>query len=213
MTDSTPLPSNGDPGRPKGGPATAAVNSTSGSGRASAFDILVMGFNAFGTLWVLLLVLIINADALGRSFFSAPIPGVVEIVAISMALIVFCQLADTIRLGKLTRSDGFIETWLSSPGRLGRMAAAAFEALGAIFLVLVIFGTWPLLVKAYERGHYIGNEGIFTFPDWPIKACVVIGAALAAACFIFRAYRILTGRRPDPPDAVRTTSQAEGTGS
>jgi TRAP-type mannitol/chloroaromatic compound transport system permease small subunit len=169
-----------------------------GRRKLSPFDRLVIAMNAVGTLWVLLLVLLMNTDALGRTFFSLPIAGAVEIVAISMALIVFCQLADTIRLGKLTRSDGFVEMWIAGGTRTGKGAAASMEILGAVFMGLIIAGTFPLMVKAYERGVYIGTRGVFSFPDWPIKAVVVAGATAAGLCFIVRAIRILSGKSPNP---------------
>lgn len=168
-----------------------------GRGANSPFERIVVVFNAVGTLWVLLLVVLMNMDAIGRSAFGLPIAGVVEIVAISMALIVFCQLADTVRLGKLTRSDGWIETWLSNGTRWGKGAAATLEMLGAIFMVLIVIGTTPLMLKTFRTGEYIGTRGVFSFPDWPIKAVVVTGALLAAACFVIRTVRILAGRRPE----------------
>lgn len=164
----------------------------------SLFDRLVILMNSFGTLWVLLLVLIMNCDAFGRSFLDLPIAGVIEIVAISMALIVFCQLPDTIRLGKLTRSDGFIQSWLEGGTLAGRLVVAAIEVLGAIFMLLIIIGIFPLMLKAYADGVYIGTRGVFSFPDWPLKMVIVVGATVAGICFLIRAQRILSGRSPDP---------------
>jgi TRAP-type mannitol/chloroaromatic compound transport system permease small subunit len=174
------------------------MQSEAGRNHPSPFDRLVIAMNAVGTLWVLLLVLLMNADALGRTLLSLPIAGAVEIVAISMALIVFCQLADTIRLGKLTRSDGFVDMWIAGGTRAGKCATASMEILGAVFMALIVVGTFPLMVKAYERGVYIGTRGVFSFPDWPIKAVVVLGAVAAGICFVVRAVRILSGKSPNP---------------
>ncbi len=161
---------------------------------STAFERLVVAMNAVGSLWVLLLVLLINADALGRSLFALPVQGAVEIVALSMAIIVFCQLADTIRLGKLTRADGFVDAWLAGGTAAGRRAVAGLELLGTILMVLILVGTWPLLTKAYANGQYIGTRGVFSFPEWPLKALVVFGAGMAAICFLVRAVRILRGQ-------------------
>ena len=68
------------------------------SGNPGAFDRLIVGMNALGSVWILLLVLMVFADALGRSFFSHPIAGVTELIQISIVGIVFLQLADAIRL-------------------------------------------------------------------------------------------------------------------
>jgi TRAP-type mannitol/chloroaromatic compound transport system permease small subunit len=162
--------------------------------RPTLLDRAVVALNTIGSLWVLLLVLLIDVDAFGRTFFNAPIAGMIEFVAVSLAVIVFCQLADTIRLGKLTRSDTLTGR-LSAGSRSGRAAMSGFELLGAVVMLLIIVGIVPLLIQSYERGYFIGIRGVFTFPDWPVKAIVVIGAVAALICFLARAWRFATGRR------------------
>jgi TRAP-type mannitol/chloroaromatic compound transport system permease small subunit len=161
--------------------------------RLSPLDRVVVVMNAIGSLWVLLLVLMIVTDAIGRTFFNKPIAGMIEIVAVSLAVIVFCQLADTIRLGKLTRSDTYFAQWAGGAG-IGRAIVAAFEMLGALVMTLIVVGTVPLLIQSYERGYFIGVRGVFTFPDWPVKAVVVIGATAALLCFLVRARQLWRGR-------------------
>jgi len=147
----------------------------------------VVVLNAIGSLWVLLLVVLICADSLGRSFFNRPIDGVTELVAVTMAVIVFCQLADTVRLGKLTRSDAFLSKLQASNSMLARLIVVGFDFLGIAVMVCIIWGTAPLLVESIERGYYIGEQGVFTLPDWPIKAIVVLGSVACALCFVVRA--------------------------
>jgi TRAP-type mannitol/chloroaromatic compound transport system permease small subunit len=158
----------------------------------SLLDRVVVVMNAVGSIWVLLLVLLIDADALGRTLFNAPIAGMIEIVAVSLAVIVFCQLADTIRLGKLTRSDTYLAQFAAG-SIVGRGTVAAFELLGALAMVLILAGAVPLLIQSYQRGYFIGVRGVFTFPDWPMKAVIVIGAIAALLCFIVRAVRLWRG--------------------
>ena len=153
--------------------------------RLKGLDTIVAALNAVGSLWVLVLVLLICADSFGRSFFSHPIEGVVEMVAVSMAVIVFCQLADTVRLGRLTRSDTLLALFNRIPG--GRGLLAAFDLLGALVMAVIIYGMSPLVIEAYARGYYLGNRGLFTFPEWPLKGIVVVGATMALLCFLVRA--------------------------
>jgi len=162
--------------------------------RFAMFARLVVALNAIGSAWVLMLVLLIDADAFGRTFFNAPIAGMIEFVAVSLAVIVFCQLADTIRLGKLTRSDTVLAR-LAKGSRVGRGVVAGFELLGAVVMALVIVGTVPLLMQSYARGYFIGIRGVFTFPDWPVQAIIVIGAIAALLCFLVRARRLWRGER------------------
>jgi TRAP-type mannitol/chloroaromatic compound transport system permease small subunit len=161
--------------------------------RLSLLDRFVIAWNAIGSLMVLLLVVLICADMFGRTFFAAPIVGVVEMAAISMAVIVFCQLPDTIRLGKLTRSDTFIAQFASG-SRAGGLVLTGFELLGALVMTGIIIGAMPMLIESYRRGYYMGTRDVFAFPDWPIKALVVTGAAAALLCFLVRAIRFLRAR-------------------
>ena len=155
--------------------------------RLSPLDRFVAFLNAFGSLWVLCIVLMICSDSFGRSFFNSPFDGVNEIVAVSMAFVVFCQLADTIRLDKLTRSDSFLPRMQASRLLLARVVVCSFDVLGMAIMIAIIVGTIPLLIESIERGYFVGESGIFTFPDWPIKAMVVFGSLMATLCFGARA--------------------------
>ncbi|MEP7030236.1 MAG: TRAP transporter small permease [Pseudolabrys sp.] len=155
--------------------------------RVKPLDKIVVAFNAIGSLWVLVLVLLICADSFGRSLFNSPIEGVVEMVAVSMAVIVFCQLADTVRLGKLTRSDTLLTLFATNRIPGGRGVLVCFDLLGALVMAMIIYGMFPLVIEAYQRGYYLGNRGVFTFPEWPLKAIVVVGATTTLLCFLMRA--------------------------
>jgi TRAP-type mannitol/chloroaromatic compound transport system permease small subunit len=155
--------------------------------RLSLLDRAVATLNAVGSLWVLMLVLFICLDSFGRSLFSRPFDGVNEVVAVSMALIVFCQLPDTVRLSKLTRSDTFLPTLERSRKLAARLVVVGLDVLGIIVMACIIAGTTPRLIESIERGYYVGEHGIFTFPDWPVKAMVVLGSLATALCMMTRA--------------------------
>jgi TRAP-type C4-dicarboxylate transport system permease small subunit len=84
---------------------------------------------AVGTVWIFLMMLLIVADVLGRNFFDAPITGVAEFAARSVASIVFLQLAAAICSGRMTRSDFLLRI-------VGKRSPAAFKAL-EVFNVVV----------------------------------------------------------------------------
>ncbi|MDD9715778.1 TRAP transporter small permease subunit [Dinoroseobacter sp. PD6] len=67
-----------------------------------------MAANAAGTFVVMAMIVVINYDIVARGLFNKPFLGAVEVVQFSMVLIVFLQLPDMIRVGRLTRSDGFL---------------------------------------------------------------------------------------------------------
>lgn len=140
--------------------------------------------NALGSFWVLLLVLLVTADALGRSFFTHPIVGTHELVQISIVGIVFLQLADAIRTGRLTRADSFLGVLLVTAPRAGAALECAFFLFGATYMGIGLWGSIPLLVESIERRSYLGNEGVFTAPVWPVKAIIVLGLATCMVQFL-----------------------------
>ena len=152
--------------------------------RLGWFDRLVVGLNALGSLWILLLILLITSDALGRSFFTHPIVGTHELVQISIVGIVFLQLGDAIRTGRLTRSDTFLAVLQLRTPRAGAALEAVFCLLGAAYMAIGLWGSVPLLKEAIERNSWIGNEGVFTAPVWPVKTIIVIGLAVCLVQFL-----------------------------
>jgi TRAP-type mannitol/chloroaromatic compound transport system permease small subunit len=155
----------------------------------SWFDRAVFVLNAFGSIWVLLIVVLICSDSFGRSFFNRPLDGVNELVAVSMAFIVFCQLPDTVRLSKLTRSDTYLPRLQASSVLICRLIVCGFDILGSAMMLAIVIGTTPLLLESIERGYYIGEQGIFTIPEWPIKGMVVLGSTATMLCFAIRAVK------------------------
>jgi len=166
------------------------------------FDRTVFVLNAFGSLWVLFIVILICSDSFGRTFFNHPLDGVNELVAVSMAFIVFCQLPDTVRLAKLTRSDTYLPRLQASRIFVCRTIVSGFDLLGAAMMAAIIIGTWPLLIESIERGYYIGEQGIFTFPDWPIKGMVVLGSVMTGLVFLIRAVSHWRRSNPANPGPV-----------
>ena len=71
-----------------------------GGAPSSSIDAIITGMNALGSLWIVVLMLMIDADAFGRTFLAHPIHGVNELVEMSLVGIVFMQLADATRRGR-----------------------------------------------------------------------------------------------------------------
>ena len=148
-----------------------------------AFEIWVVTLNSIGTAWIFLLMLIINADVLARYLFSAPIDGVPEMVALSIVGIVFLQLSDAVRAGRLTRSDGFLNRVVARRPRLGLALNTFYDLCGMAFFVAILFGAVPIFIEAYQGDYYAGTEGILTVPVWPIKLILVISCITVVAVF------------------------------
>ena len=144
--------------------------------------------NSIGTAWVFVLLVIINLDIGGRALFNHPIRGVPEIVALSIVACVFLQLAHTLKVGRLTRSD-IILNWLArkNPG-LEHFLIGIYHLIGAAVLVILFNASLPLFTKAWRLDVYVGAEGDFMAPVWPVKLIILIGCVAAAIQFMLMAY-------------------------
>jgi TRAP-type mannitol/chloroaromatic compound transport system permease small subunit len=177
---------------------------------ATQVDRLTSAMNAIGTVWILALMLLINADVIGRGAFGEPIAGVPEMVALSIVGIVFLQLANTLRMGKLTRSDALLVVLRRRLPRLATAIDALFNLTGAVLVWVVVSSFWPKFIRSWEREEFVGAVGNFTAPVWPINLIVVIGATAMMITFLLNAICLgAAAWRGHPPERERERETPE----
>ena len=144
-------------------------------------------YGSTGSRWVLTSLVrcslwpswsLVNADVIGRGALNLPISGVPEMVSMSIVAIVFLQVAQAFRMGKLTRSDAL-------PGMVERRSPRIRAAVESVFCISALFimiqlmmASWPLFVKSWVRNTFEGTIGDFTAPIWPVKLVILIGCAM-----------------------------------
>lgn len=170
--------------------------------------------NVSGAFVLLALVAIMNVDVVSRNLFHAPFRGVIEIVIFSLALIVFLQLPDVVRTGRLTRSDGFLGLLRQRAPRMGGALARVLDSVACVFMCLIVWTVWPEFTESFESCHfftppdfgpaptgnlwldfktglarcdYFGTPGILQAPWWPVRLVIAFGCAWAAILFFFKA--------------------------
>ena len=156
----------------------------SGNLTGRLFSRFVAGLNSVGGVLIFGLVIMINLDIISRFLFNAPIAGVTELVELSIVAIVFLQLGDAVRNGRLTRSDGLYNKVKEKNPRVGHMLGAFFDLAGAAFFMTLLAGSIPRFIDAWERGYYAGNKGIIVIPVWPVRLIIVIGAVTVVFVFL-----------------------------
>ena len=105
--------------------------------------------SAIGTMLVIGVMVIMDFDIVGRVIFNSPLKGVPEIVAVSIALIVFLQFPATLRAGRVISVDGFLE-WLGRDHvRLQMLLLALFHATGAFMFFILFKAMIPIVEKMY----------------------------------------------------------------
>lgn len=157
-----------------------------------------MGANVVGTLLVLVLVVVVNYDVFSRELFNSPFRGAIEVVQFAMALIVFLQLPDVVRVGRLTRSDGFLAIVGSRWPKFASALRRAIDALSAVFMALVAVAVWPVFLEMFASQDYFGVPGVFTAPWWPIKLVTTLSAGLCAVIFVLKILSPI-----EPPKLIR----------
>lgn len=156
-------------------------------------DWATQGANVIGTFLIAGLVLLISFDVIGREAFGTPLKGVPEMVSLSIVAIVFMQVPQALRAGRLTRSDGVINTLHARFPRLAGWIETVFELLSFAVIATLIYAHWPILTRSIERGDFVGSTGNFTVPTWPVKLMILIGCVLLALQFLARIIRRLRG--------------------
>lgn len=152
--------------------------------------------NVIGTLMVLGLVVFVNADVLSRNLFHAPFRGIFEAVQFSLVMIVFMQLPDVIRVGRLTRSDGFLMVLNGMFPRVGAALSRLIDLVSAVFMALIAWTIYPEFVETLHSGRYFGIEGVFTMPAWPQNLAITVAAVMCTLLFLGK---VISG----PPDHIR----------
>ena len=163
------------------------------------FSRVIGAMNAAGTLWIIGLMVLINADIVGRGALNAPIAGTPELVSFSIVGIVFLQLAHTLRSGSMTRSDVLLNVLQRRAPRFRRGLLALFHLAGGVLMFLIAWKYWPSVAQAWQHPerNFMGNPGFFTIPLWPLFILVFLGIVATAIQFVIMTWddaRAFAGR-------------------
>ncbi len=157
----------------------------------------------FGGVFIVLMMLHIVADVLGRELFGRPIDGTLETVAFYyMVAVTFFPLAF------VSHGEGHITVELFTRG-LPRRRLAGLEVVVGLaclaFVVLFVYQTWIAALDSFETGEmWETSDDLITI--WPSRFALPIGAALMGIYMIYRIVddvQIARGKRAGN-DAWRT---------
>lgn len=158
---------------------------------SEAVDRITILSNAFGSLFVLFLVVTVICDVIARGIFNAPFKGSVELVEFSVVFIVFLQLPDVVRVDRMTRSDGLLRAISGRSPMLVYWIGKAVDAIAALLMVLIAITMYPEVIEAWQTGDFVGTPGVFTAPAWPIKLAIFFGAVM---CGLRWALNLITNK-------------------
>ena len=174
-------------GARSGGPGAAPTDSYK-QPLPLRIHFLTRAMNMLGTLWIVCLMVLINADVFGRNLLSAPVRGATELVALSIVGIVFLQLPDTLHSGGLTRATVILDSLQARRPRVAALLQAIHHLIGAAFMLVILRAAWAPLLESVRIREYVGAIGDFTAPVWPVRLITLIGLAMTALVFVFLAF-------------------------
>lgn len=152
-------------------------------------DAGTQALNVVGSLLIFALMLLIGADVLGRAAFNLPISGVPELVTLSIVAIVFLQIPQATRAGRLTQSEAVLMALRERAPKAALLLETLFDLAACALVGVIVWATWPLFLRSWTRNDFIGAIGDFTAPVWPVKAVILIGGAMLILQLLARAVR------------------------
>lgn len=156
------------------------------------FAKLLERLNLASSLGIMLLMLLISADVIGRAFFGSPIPGVPEIVRFAVVVMFWLQMAYVLRTGGHLRTTLLFDILPPTGQRLVHLANTL--AGSAIMVMIVWFGV-PELVQSWQINEFEGALPV-RIPVWPIWTAIVVCAALTALQYGLFFLDVVRGRPP-----------------
>ncbi len=159
-------------------------------GRALSF--LAKSSSLIGAICVVLMMLHVTADVLGRYLFNAPLPGTIVVVAnYYMIILVFIAIG----VAEEKRAHISVEFLTDLMPERPRTVLSVFSGLltVAVIVVLMIAG-WTEAVKKTKGGATM-EQGSQMIEIWQSYWLVPVGAALMALIAAYRVIVTVTGWR------------------
>jgi len=147
-----------------------------------------------GGLSLVLMMLHVVADVIGKYVFNWPVPGTLEVVAAYyMVMVLFLPLA------YVTRGDQHIVIEMFTNRMKPRALAWLKATVGLLTFIYMAILTWKTGEEAIERtidGEVWQSAG-FNVVIWPSKWTLVVGCGLMAAYILAHILRDLARARSD----------------
>tara|TARA_B100001059_G_C17648056_1_gene482919 strand:- start:335 stop:853 length:519 start_codon:yes stop_codon:yes gene_type:complete len=140
---------------------------------------------SFGLLIVGILILF---DVVMRSFLNKPVIGVAEIIGNTLVIIAFFQIAYTISIDAMIRSEYLIK---KSSQNFSCILELLSCILGVLFFGLIAYSSFEPTINAYVRNEFEGHAS-FRFPTFPVRLSIFLCSIFAAFTYLLKGISSLT---------------------
>ena len=133
---------------------------------------------------VLLMMLHVMADVIGKYLFNAPLPGTAEVVAAYYMIgCVFLPLAWVEASGGSIVVEVIYE---KCPVRVQGIMVKLADVVSAIYYAILGWFSWSVAMRAFNVGETV--DGIWRITTWPAKFMLPLGFALAVTVILLRLF-------------------------
>lgn len=150
--------------------------------------VLSAALTAISAFALLLMMLHVNSDVIGRYLFNKPTPLTMEMV--SYYYMVAVAMLPVINLERQGRSLVHVElVYGLVPDGAKRLMHIFALAFAALFFIYAAYAAWKPAVMAYQYGAYTGS--IVKVIVWPTRFLPVIGFSLLALVLVLKTIVLL----------------------
>tara|TARA_B100000900_G_scaffold166402_1_gene141268 strand:+ start:578 stop:1096 length:519 start_codon:yes stop_codon:yes gene_type:complete len=142
---------------------------------AASFALIIVG-------------LLILYDVVMRSLINKPVIGVAEIIGNSLVIIAFFQIAYTISINAMIRSEYLLK---KSSHNFSCIIEFFSCLLGIIFFGLIAYSSFEPTINAYVRNEFEGHAS-FRFPTFPVRLSIFLCSIFAAFTYFLKSILFLT---------------------
>ena len=136
-------------------------------------DAVAAGVSWVGASALILMVLIVVANVVGRYLLKKPVLGAVEMVGLLTVITVFCVLAFTEAKGAHIVVDILVSRLHD---RTKAILASIMSFLGALFFIIMGWQGWDLMLS--NLSPFVRTTGVLSIPFAPFMLIMAFGCVL-----------------------------------
>jgi TRAP-type C4-dicarboxylate transport system permease small subunit len=153
-------------------------------------DKITTGVSWVGVGALILMVLIVVANVVGRYLFRKPVLGAVEMVGLLTVITVFCVLAFTEAKGAHIVVDILVSRL---HGRTKAILASIMALLGAVFFIIMGWQGWNLMLS--NLSPFVRVTGVLSIPFAPFMLIMAFGFVLFGLELFVHVFNPASGKK------------------
>jgi TRAP-type C4-dicarboxylate transport system permease small subunit len=153
-------------------------------------DKITTGVSWVGVGALILMVLIVVANVVGRYLFRKPVLGAVEMVGLLTVITVFCVLAFTEAKGAHIVVDILVSRL---HGRTKAILASMMSLLGAAFFIIMAWQGWNLMLS--NLSPFVRVTGVLSIPFAPFMLIMAFGFVLFGLELFVHVFNPASGKK------------------